>query len=83
MNRFNRRNVFLWSLYDFANSLAFANVSFYFALWFVSDRGWSDLFVTVATALSTVVLLLTIPILGRFSDGARHRTFCKRNFGFR
>jgi UMF1 family MFS transporter len=63
-----RRNFSLWILYDFANSLALINVAFYFSLWLVSDHGFSDFWVSIATALSTLVLLFFLPFLGHISD---------------
>ncbi len=58
----------LWALYDFANSLAYINVSFYFALWFVSDLKAPDMWVSIAVATTTILLLLVLPSVGRWSD---------------
>ncbi|MBI3627018.1 MFS transporter [Candidatus Uhrbacteria bacterium] len=60
--------VWLWSLYDLANSLAFANVSFYFSLWLVRDKHISDIWVSLPAAISTIALILTVPYLGFLSD---------------
>lgn len=68
-----KRNVWLWAFYDFANSLAFVNVSFYFALWFVQDHKISDIWVSVPVALSTIILLFTLPAFGALSDRLRRR----------
>ncbi|MEK9159946.1 MAG: MFS transporter [Patescibacteria group bacterium] len=74
------RNYSLWVLYDFANSLAFVNVSFYFSLWLVSDHGFSDFWVSIATVASTVLLLLTLPFLSHFSDRTGKRILFLRVF---
>ena len=68
-----KKRIWLWSLYDFANSLAFINVSFYFVLWFVSDLKGSSIWVSIPVALSTIVLFFTLPALGAFSDKIRRR----------
>ena len=66
-------DVFLWALYDFANSLAFVNVSFYFGLWLVSDLHLPDIWISLPTVLSTVLLFLSLPVLGSISDRSRRR----------
>lgn len=63
-----QKRTWLWALYDFANSLAYINVSFYFALWFVSDLGARDLWMSLAVATTTVLLLFTLPNVGAWSD---------------
>jgi UMF1 family MFS transporter len=63
----------LWALYDFANSLAFVNVSFYFGLWFVSDLHLSTIWVSVPVALATTILFFTLPAFGRMSDRMHKR----------
>ncbi len=75
-----KRNYFLWILYDFANSLAFVNVGFYFSLWLVSDHGFSDFWISGVTALSTLLLLLTLPFLGNFSDRTNKRKLFLTHF---
>ncbi|MBI2476705.1 MFS transporter [Candidatus Uhrbacteria bacterium] len=69
-----KRSIWLWASYDFANSLAFVNVSFYFTLWFVQDHNVSDIWVSVPVALSTIVLLFTLPAFGAVSDRIKRRT---------
>lgn len=67
------KRIFFWALYDFANSLANINVSFYFVLWFVSDLGGSDHWVSILIVLSTVLLLFTLPAFGAKSDQIQKR----------
>lgn len=68
-----RKDIWLWALYDFANSLAYVGFVFYFGLWFVSDMGGSDLWISGAVAVSTILLLFTLPILGHLSDRMQRR----------
>jgi MFS-type transporter involved in bile tolerance (Atg22 family) len=68
-----RRRIWLWAFYDFANSLAFVSVMFYFSLWFVSEKGVSDTWISIAVAFSTVLMLFTLPFLGHLSDRLRRR----------
>ncbi len=68
-----KKDIWLWALYDFANSLAYVGFVFYFGLWFVADMGGSDLWISGAVAVSTILLLLTLPILGHLSDRTRKR----------
>lgn len=70
---FTKRDIWLWALYDFANSIAFVGVMFYFSLWFVSEKGGSDVWMSTAVVLSTILLLFTLPILGHASDRLRCR----------
>src|SRR3989344_3609196 len=63
-----RKNIWLWVFYDFANSFAYITVSFYFALWFVSDHGASNAWISLAVAIATIILLFTLPAFGVVSD---------------
>ncbi len=65
--------VWLWALYDFANSLAFVNVSFYFVLWLVQDHNISDIWVSIPVAFATIILLFTLPAFGALSDRLQKR----------
>ena len=65
------KNPKLWYLYDFANSFASAVVIFYFPL-ILAEKGYSDNYIGIATAFSTIALLLFYPYLGRRSDLLRN-----------
>lgn len=68
-NKWGRnKNLFLWIYYDFANSVAFIVVSFYFPLYLVQERQAPDYLIALTAALSTVILLATLPILGQIAD---------------
>lgn len=75
-----RKNYFLWIFFDFANSLAFINVSFYFSLWWVSEHGESDFWISLAAAFSTLLLLITLPYLGHVSDRSGKKLVFLRMF---
>lgn len=64
----NKRNIFLWVLYDFANSLVSIVFFLYFAQWIVIDRGIPDIYFNLAFTVSAVFLLFTAPITGFLLD---------------
>ena len=60
----NKKNVFLWTLYDFANSITAIVFFLYFSQWLVIDRGVSDFWYNMIFTIGSLMLLLTAPILG-------------------
>lgn len=64
----HKYNFWLWAFYDFANSLGYIILSFYFALWFSVDEKQPESLVGIVLAFSTIVLILTLPLLGKYSD---------------
>ena len=63
-----------WALYDFANTIWSMNVvSLYFVPWLVVDLGASSSATMWATAASSVLMALAIPLLGALSDARRKR----------
>ncbi len=63
-----KRNVFLWALYDFANSLVSIVFFLYFAQWIVIDKGVPDIYFNLTFTISAILLLLTAPISGTLLD---------------
>lgn len=63
-----RKNVFLWALYDFANSLVSIVFFLYFAQWIVIDRGVADIYFNITFTIAALLLLLTVPITGVLLD---------------
>src|SRR3989339_1747868 len=71
----NKKNLFYWSLYDFANSFVFINFLLYFSQWLVIDGGLSDFWYNAIFAISSVILLFSGPTLASFTDkfgGRKH-----------
>lgn len=77
-----RSSIRLWSLYDFANSIGFVVVSFYFVPWFIAEQDGSDLEVSTVAALSTVIMLCTLPIFGAKADTRQRSLPWLRSFTF-
>ena len=63
-----KRNVFLWILYDFANSIVSIVFFLYFSQWIVIDRGIPDLYFNLTFTISAVLLLFTVPLTGTLLD---------------
>lgn len=62
----------LWYLYDFANSFASIVVFFYFPLLFVAKGGF-DIWMGLASSLSTLILILILPSIGKYIDATGKR----------
>lgn len=69
----SKKNIFLWILYDFANSLVSIVFFLYFAQWIVVDRGVSDIYFNLTFTFSAIVLLFTVPISGTIIDNYMRR----------
>lgn len=66
------RNIFYWLLYDFANSISMIAFFLYFSQWLVVDRNVSDLWFNLIFVASSILLLLTAPLLGSLADSRGH-----------
>ena len=64
----NKKNIFLWTLYDFANSIVTIVFFLYFSQWFVVDKGVADFWYNMIFTIGSALLLLTAPILGSIAD---------------
>lgn len=71
----NKKRLFLWSLYDFANSIVFINFLLYFSQWLVIDGGLSDFWYNATFAISTILLFLSAPVLAAYTDKHGGRKF--------
>lgn len=75
----NRKNIFLWTLYDFANSIAVIVFFLYFSEWLVIDNGVSDFSYNMIFTIGSFLLLLTAPILGSIADkNGRHQNYLNK-----
>lgn len=64
----NKKNIFLWALYDFASSIVCVVFYLYFSQWLVVDKGVSDFWYNMLFAIGSALLLITAPILGGIAD---------------
>jgi UMF1 family MFS transporter len=69
----SKKNVFLWVLYDFANSIVSITFFLYFAQWLVIERGVSDFAYNLAFTISAILLLVTVPVTGSMLDKSLRR----------
>lgn len=61
--------VFSWILYDFADTAYSMNiVSLYFSTWIIINLQQSDAYVSIANSFSMILVALTMPVLGDWSD---------------
>ncbi len=63
-----KRNIFLWTLYDFANSIVYIAFFLYFSQWLVIDSGVPDIYFNLTFTVSAILLFLTVPITGSLLD---------------
>jgi len=63
-----KRNIFLWSLYDFANSIIMIVFLFYFSQWLVVDSGRPDWWYDATLIVSSLLFIVTAPIAGQRLD---------------
>lgn len=63
-----RKNLFLWVLYDFANSIVSIVFFLYFSQWIVIDRGVADIWFNLTFTVSAILLLFTVPTTGVLLD---------------
>lgn len=64
----DKKKLFLWSLYDFANSIVLINFALYFSQWLVIDGGLSDFWYNSIFAMTSILLLFSAPALAAFTD---------------
>jgi UMF1 family MFS transporter len=64
-----------WALYDFANTIFSMNIAtLYFAVWLVSDLNVGrNTPVAIGNGISSLLVALSIPVLGAISDATRRR----------
>lgn len=64
-----KKNIFLWSLYDFANSIIMIVFLFYFSQWLVVDSGRPDWWYNATLVISSILFVITAPLLAHRLDG--------------
>jgi MFS transporter, UMF1 family len=63
-----------WALYDFANTIFSMNVAtLYFSVWLISDLHASSTVYALGNGLSSLLVVVSVPVLGALSDARRRR----------
>jgi UMF1 family MFS transporter len=63
-----------WALYDFANTIFSMNVAtLYFSVWLIADLRASNTVYAVGNGVSSILVVLSVPVLGAVSDARRRR----------
>ena len=63
-----------WALYDFANTIFSMNVAtLYFSVWLIKDLGASSTLYAFGNGVSSLLVVLSVPVLGALSDARRRR----------
>ena len=63
-----------WALYDFANTIFSMNVAtLYFSVWLIEDLHASNTTYSLASAISSLLVVFSVPLLGAISDTRRRR----------
>jgi UMF1 family MFS transporter len=58
-----------WALYEFANTIFSMNIAtLYFAVWLVADLHGSNTDVAIGNGITSVLVMISIPVLGAVSD---------------
>jgi UMF1 family MFS transporter len=63
-----KKNIFLWTLYDFANSIVSIVFFLYFSQWLVVEKGVADFWYNMIFVIGSALLLVTAPVLGSIAD---------------
>ena len=63
-----------WALYDFANTIFSMNVAtLYFSVWLIADLGASNTVYALGNGISSLLVVLSVPLFGALSDARRRR----------
>ena len=63
-----------WALYDFSNTIFSMNIAtLFFAVWLVKDVGASNTMAAVASSISSLLVVFSIPLFGAISDATQRR----------
>lgn len=63
-----------WALYDFANTVFSMNIAtLYFSAWLVADLGHSNTVYATANGITSVLVVLSVPVFGAISDATQRR----------
>src|SRR3989344_1736736 len=75
--------LFVWYLYDFANSFVFINATIYFSQLVVVDNKIPDFWLALPFMLATAILVFLSPYFGNYGDrkGAHYKIFLWTTLG--
>jgi MFS transporter, UMF1 family len=63
-----------WAFYDFSNTMFSMNIAnLFFAVWLVKDVGASNTMAAIASSVSSLLVVISIPIFGAISDATQRR----------
>jgi MFS-type transporter involved in bile tolerance (Atg22 family) len=62
------KRLFLWALYDFANSIVLIAFLFYFSQWLVIDQGKPAWWYNITLVISSMLFIITAPIVSKKID---------------
>ena len=72
MNNVNKKSLFSWLLFDLANTVyAFIIPGLYFSVLLVSEKGWTDQQLGLATSTAMIIVAILGPWIGRKSDSSQ------------
>ena len=72
MNNITKKSLYSWLLFDLANTVyAFIIPGLYFSVWLVSEKGWTDQQLGLATSTAMVIVAILGPWIGRKSDSSQ------------
>lgn len=64
----DKKRLFLWSMYDFANSIVWIVFFLYFSQWLIIEQGVSDFWYNFIFTTSSLLLILTAPVAASIAD---------------
>src|SRR3989344_5300890 len=67
------KKLFFWCLYDFANSFVLMGFLFYFSQWLVVDHGKPAWWYNMALLASSVLFIITAPIVSKKIDATKKK----------
>lgn len=70
-----KKNIYLWALYDFANSIIMIVFLFYFSQWLVVDSHEPDWWFNATLIISSILFILTAPVIGQRLDTTKRKKY--------
>jgi UMF1 family MFS transporter len=67
------KKLFLWSLYDFANSILLMGFLFYFSQWLVIDQGRPAWWYNAGLIIASALFIITAPFVSRRIDATKRK----------